>query len=70
MFRPLTSSVAALEESPASTFNKILSPTHEKHTAAEGKQAAGAEPLTALAEKERYQGYGGVSAPAECPERH
>ncbi|KAK7803864.1 hypothetical protein U0070_021535 [Myodes glareolus] len=26
----------ALEESPTSTFNKILSPTHEKHTAAEG----------------------------------
>lgn len=25
-----------LEESPASTFNKILSPSHEKHTAAEG----------------------------------
>ncbi|CAH7440565.1 von Willebrand factor A domain-containing protein 5B1 [Phodopus roborovskii] len=26
----------ALEESPTSTFNKILSPGHEKHTAAEG----------------------------------
>lgn len=34
---PLASSVAALEESPTSTFNKPLSPGQEKQTAEEGR---------------------------------
>lgn len=49
---PLASSVTALQDSPTSTFNKSPSPSHEKHTAAEGRQPAGADSLIMMVECE------------------